>query len=95
MGIVGEVGSGKSMLIAGILGELPVRSHSRSRRTRYPSNVDVDVDALVRIGAQRVDDTAGGTGLRVCYAAQNPWVMSGTVRENILFGLPMKEDCYR
>lgn len=34
-------------------------------------------------------------GVRVCYAAQSPWVMSGTVRENILFGLPLDHDRYR
>lgn len=32
---------------------------------------------------------------RVCYAAQNPWVMSGTVRDNVLFGLPFDEELYR
>lgn len=34
-------------------------------------------------------------GVRVCYAAQAPWVMSGTVRENVLFGLPMDQERYR
>lgn len=35
------------------------------------------------------------TNTRTCYAAQAPWVMSGTVRENILFGLPMDAGRYR
>lgn len=32
---------------------------------------------------------------RVCYSAQTPWVMGGTVRDNVLFGLPMVEERYR
>ena len=32
---------------------------------------------------------------RVSYCAQTPWIMAGTVRENITFGLPFAEDLYR
>ncbi|XP_066267633.1 ATP-binding cassette sub-family C member 4-like [Branchiostoma lanceolatum] len=31
---------------------------------------------------------------KVGYASQQPWVFSGTVRQNILFGRPYKEDTY-
>ena len=31
---------------------------------------------------------------RVSYASQDPWVFSGTVRENITFGLPFKQPWY-
>lgn len=31
----------------------------------------------------------------VSYASQEPWLFSGTVRSNILFGLPMNKDRYR
>ena len=31
---------------------------------------------------------------RVSYASQDPWVFSGTLRENILFGLPYKPIWY-
>ncbi|TPX74314.1 hypothetical protein CcCBS67573_g04418 [Chytriomyces confervae] len=30
--------------------------------------------------------------LRIAYAAQMPWILSGTIRENILFGMPLNED---
>ncbi|KAJ3241106.1 hypothetical protein HDU81_001892 [Chytriomyces hyalinus] len=30
--------------------------------------------------------------LRIAYAAQMPWILSGTIRENILFGMPLDED---
>lgn len=31
---------------------------------------------------------------KIAYAAQEPWVFSGTVRENILFGEPFRENKY-
>ena len=31
---------------------------------------------------------------RVSYASQDPWVFSGTLRENVLFGLPFKQPWY-
>ena len=31
---------------------------------------------------------------RVSYASQTPWVFSGTVRENILFGAPLDMERY-
>ena len=30
----------------------------------------------------------------VAYCSQVPWIISGTIRENILFGLPFKQDLY-
>ena len=32
---------------------------------------------------------------KVSYASQEPWVFSGTLRENILFGLPYKPKWYQ
>ena len=32
---------------------------------------------------------------KVSYASQEPWVFSGTLRENVLFGLPYKADWYQ
>ena len=31
---------------------------------------------------------------KVAYAAQSPWILNATLRDNILFGLPMDQDCY-
>ena len=32
---------------------------------------------------------------RVSYCSQTPWIMAGTVRENITFGLPFDEGLYQ
>lgn len=42
----------------------------------------------VNSGSVRV----GGT---ISYAAQEPWVFSGSIRQNVLFGLPFEEERYR
>ncbi|XP_073302739.1 ABC transporter C family member 14-like [Primulina huaijiensis] len=63
--IVGTVGSGKSSLLAAILGEMNKLS-----------------------GKIRV---CGSTA----YVAQTSWIQSGTVQENILFGLPKNEKRYK
>ncbi|CAM9097657.1 unnamed protein product, partial [Laminaria digitata] len=92
--VVGEVGSGKSTLVAGVLGEVPV----------FPTHnyTGSNAEAVRRRGRARGGRDEQGAGAVkptradvVCYAAQTPWVMSGTVRENILFGLPMEEERYR
>ncbi|KAH8833231.1 ABC protein [Flagelloscypha sp. PMI_526] len=62
--VIGRVGSGKSSLLSGLLGEM--------RRTEGQV-------------------TFGG---KIAYCAQTAWIQNGTLRENILFGLPYDEDRY-
>ncbi|XP_010542532.1 PREDICTED: ABC transporter C family member 7-like [Tarenaya hassleriana] len=62
--ICGTVGSGKSSLLASILGEVPKLS-----------------------GSVKVYGTKA-------YVSQSPWIQSGKVEENILFGKPMDRELY-
>ncbi|XP_031495021.1 ABC transporter C family member 10-like [Nymphaea colorata] len=62
--ICGEVGSGKSSLLAAILGEVPI------------------IDGHLQVF---------GT---IAYVSQTPWIQSGTIRDNILFGSCMNEKKY-
>ena len=62
--IVGKVGSGKSCLIQGILGDL------------------FRVKGFVSVHG------------KVAYVSQVPWIMNGTVRDNILFGHKFDPDFY-
>ncbi|CAM6100669.1 unnamed protein product [Calypogeia fissa] len=63
--IVGKVGSGKSSLLAALLGEMPKEA------------------GMVKV--------SGSTA----YVAQQAWIQSGTIQENILFGLPMNTAKYQ
>ncbi|KAL5097983.1 hypothetical protein RYX36_002310 [Vicia faba] len=63
--VVGTVGSGKSSLLASLLGEM------------------LKISGKVRV--------CGTTA----YVAQTSWIQNATIKENILFGLPMNMDKYR
>lgn len=55
--VLGDIGSGKSSFLLGLLNEMKCTKNS-----------------IITINGS------------VAYAAQKPWIMHGTVRENILFG---------
>ena len=86
--IVGEVGAGKSSVLAALLGELqPMQRGSGS-----PHAADGGAAAARGSFGTEPPPVAAATGppvrLRgsVAYAGQVPWVISGTVRENVTFG---------
>jgi ABC-type multidrug transport system fused ATPase/permease subunit len=64
LAIVGRVGSGKSSLLFGILGEM------------------LKLSGTVQLRGN------------VAYTAQTPWLLSATVKENILFGAEYDEELY-
>ncbi|DBA68013.1 TPA: hypothetical protein ACH3X2_014044 [Trebouxia sp. C0005] len=81
LGICGEVGSGKSSLLAALLGELQPLAASLS--------------SLQQAGSVPIDTGTGpvmkGT---VAYCCQVPWVDAGTIRDNIVFGKAYEEQWY-
>ncbi|KAL4891206.1 P-loop containing nucleoside triphosphate hydrolase protein [Aspergillus ambiguus] len=84
--IAGKTGSGKSLLLASILGESDTLSgvvsvpHSPLPDERYDHRVAKENWIL---------DSA------VAYVSQNPWMENATIRDNILFGLPYNWSRYR
>nr|UZP48229.1 AvaQ [Aspergillus versicolor] len=84
--ISGKTGTGKSLLLASILGECEVVTGS-IKVPRAPS-LDERHDNLAT-PANWIIDTA------VAYVAQNPWIENATVQQNILFGLPFDGPRYR
>ncbi|XP_031835583.1 ATP-binding cassette sub-family C member 4-like isoform X1 [Nomia melanderi] len=78
LALVGSVGSGKSSILYLLLRDLPLGAGS----VKMLSNPMEDVH----------DDAHGyftdKRNLTISYASQDPWLFSGTVRENILFGVP-------
>ena len=83
--IAGKTGTGKSLLLSAILGEVDLVEGT----LRVPKAVDP---------ADRNDDKAhpGNWILKgsVAFVGQNPWLESASLRDNILFGLPFIEDRY-
>jgi ABC-type uncharacterized transport system ATPase subunit len=73
--IVGEVGSGKSSLLAALLGELELVSGS----AKLPHQQQQQ---------QRRQQRQQQHATRVGYVGQVPWVMRGSVRDNVLMGQP-------
>ncbi|KAI1103432.1 putative ATP-binding cassette transporter protein [Jackrogersella minutella] len=81
--ISGKTGSGKSMMLAAILGEVDILAGSVS---------------VPRAPSQRHDQKANKENWiipgAIAFVAQIPWIENATVKENVLFGLPYDEYRY-
>jgi len=92
LGVTGEVGSGKSSLLSALLGELlPL--------AELPVETKCIASASVASGRpQAILETVAGGGPvvvgSVAYCPQVPWIASGTVRDNIVFGSPWDAELY-
>ncbi|KAI1455868.1 P-loop containing nucleoside triphosphate hydrolase protein [Annulohypoxylon moriforme] len=80
--ISGKTGSGKSLMLAAVLGEVDILAGSIS---------------VPRAPSQRHDQKANRDNWiipgAIAFVAQIPWIENATVKDNILFGLPY--DAYR
>lgn len=84
--ISGKTGSGKSLLLASILGECDILQG----KVKVPVSPQLNVRCDRRISsAEWIIDNA------IAYVAQIPWIENGTIRDNILFGLPYHPTRYR
>jgi ABC-type multidrug transport system fused ATPase/permease subunit len=82
---VGEVGSGKSSLLAALLGELELTQGS----ALLPNQLQ-QCHQLQR-GQQQQQVVATLQSMqqaRIGFVSQTPWLMRGTVRDNVLLGQP-------
>ena len=84
--ISGRTGSGKSLLLASILGEAEILSGSIQVPRAPPAS-------------ERFDEQANAGNWYVqgslAFVAQIPWVENATIKDNILFGLPLDEVRYQ
>ncbi|RDH38095.1 ABC transporter [Aspergillus welwitschiae] len=84
--ISGKTGSGKSLLLASILGECDVLSGTVAVPHAPSINRTYDQRATRH---NWIIDSA------IAYVAQNPWLENATIKDNILFGLPYDRYRYR
>lgn len=84
--ITGKTGAGKSLLLAAILGEVKLLSGD----VRVPKAPPVSV-----IESQDVNESNWVLPSLTAFVSQTPWVESGTLKDNILFGMPYRDVRYR
>lgn len=84
--IAGETASGKSLLLAAIIGECDVLAGE----VRVPYSPPLkDRSDLLATPDNWIIDSA------VAYVAQNPWIENADIKNNILFGLPYDHSRYK
>jgi len=84
--VSGRTGSGKSLLLASILGECDVLYGTL--KVPVPPPLKDRFDHLAT-EANWIIDSA------LAYVAQIPWIENATIKDNILFGLPYNETRYK
>jgi len=109
--ICGEVGSGKSTLLATILGEVTkIKGIVRflllykvllslvittnivfSHYVNFSVHFSCDINRCLIIYYELQVDVYG----RFAYVSQTPWIQTGTIRENILFGSELDDERYQ
>lgn len=85
--ISGKTGSGKSLLLAAILGEVKLISGSVKVPTPPPEEVLEE--------SKHIPEAEWLIPSLTAFVSQTPWIETGTVQENITFGLPFVESRYQ
>ena len=89
--VVGPVGSGKSALVKGLLGELaPVPKSVIDQSLSSPSNDGLESSDALGILEQPSVVSHGNIG----YCSQEAWLAKGTIREAVVFGREYDEQRY-
>ncbi|PIA15905.1 P-loop containing nucleoside triphosphate hydrolase protein [Coemansia reversa NRRL 1564] len=80
--IGGSTGSGKSSLLAALVGEMELINGC----VRVPVSASTDEQPLGSLSSAVINDIA--------YVPQEPWLRNATIRDNILFGEPYNHERY-
>ncbi|KAK4197758.1 hypothetical protein QBC40DRAFT_267351 [Triangularia verruculosa] len=83
--VSGKTGAGKSLLLAAILGEVKLLKGC----IQMPTLPKFDHEA------NAIPESEWIIPQLTAFVSQTPWIEGGTVRENVIFGLPFVEDRYR
>ncbi|KAJ2783043.1 hypothetical protein GGI15_002728 [Coemansia interrupta] len=86
--VVGPTGSGKSSLLAALIGEMTLTAGRIVLPTSDALSADARLAEVARLSRQ------GLMMADVAYVAQEAWLRNATIRENILFGAPYSQQRY-
>lgn len=86
--IAGPTGAGKSLLLAAMIGEADILLGT----VRRPKTKEMD---LFHDGKSELSHDKWLVSKSIAFVAQTPWIENGTVRDNVLFGLPFVESRYK
>ncbi|KAJ7224976.1 ABC protein [Mycena haematopus] len=100
--IVGRVGSGKSSLLQGLIGEMRCTTWGVDERNdkggeKRGESEDGDEKGGDGKNRRRKFERKKGTwafGGSVAYCPQGAWIQNATLRDNVLFGRPFEEERY-
>ncbi len=84
--ISGRTGAGKSLLLASIIGEADILDGALFVPKPPPSSERYDAQA---------NKNTWTIEASIAFVAQIPWIENATIRDNILFGLPLDNDRYQ
>ena len=87
MEVIGKVGSGKSSLLSGLLGEMHLFKEDSADSSDTQGNGQ-------SIELTRPKSRINTTG-KIAYVAQQAWIMNATLRDNVLFGREYDEELYK
>jgi ABC-type multidrug transport system fused ATPase/permease subunit len=91
--VTGRVGAGKTSLLAALLNEMDPAAAAAAALSPSSSPLPASsASASTNKKQAALPPVVVGS---VGYAAQQPWIMNATLRENVLFGQPFDEQKYR
>lgn len=97
--LCGEVGCGKSSILSAVLGEIrksvaEEREQEQERKGKEEDNsaeIERKEEEKTKYKKRRGVVKVGG---KIAYVGEEAWVLRGSVRDNILFGLPFNAERY-
>lgn len=90
LAVVGKEGQGKSSLLLALLREMPFTFGKFIGQSPAPA---VQCPGSAKLARIMLQDSAGSRRL-AAYASQEPWLFTGSLRSNVLFGLPRVPEIY-
>ncbi|KAI8886932.1 hypothetical protein K501DRAFT_330885 [Backusella circina FSU 941] len=100
--ICGSTGCGKTLMMLSLLGETElIKGKVFCPRAPFPTVLDdnsavtcIDVQAIPRYDTV-ITPSAWILSHAVAYASQTPWLQNASIKDNILFGLPLLDKRYK